>query len=410
MINNLTKEQQEELDEILVALCESLDITQTQFDNLSRSYNAVGDYLKNDPQFERFNPIVTPQGSLRLGTIIQPINVDDDLDVDLVFRLSEKNPTWTQKDLKDKVGTRLKDSNRYSPMVKEEEGRRCWTLLYRDNSDNPKEKYHMDILPSVADKDYANKLTKLYAESFSEKSIDQISIRITDNKSEDYNTSKDIKDWLKSNPDGYALWFANRCKSDESIKMRAEDVVPIGKYNKEKTTLQRIVQILKRHRDIMFSEDTDNKPISIIITTLAAKAYHGEKDLLVGLTNVVTNLGKGITKDQYGIYWVANPVNPEENFADKWETHPKRKANFFKWLDAVKQDLINISDGSVKQIILKRLQRSFGKDTITHVATILAERRQAKIAVGAALLTNTGTVAAGPIGKTINTSNTFYGD
>ena len=160
-------------------------------------------------------------------------------------------------------------------MVKEEEGRRCWTLLYRDNSDNPKEKYHMDILPSVADKDYANKLTKLYAESFSEKSIDQISIRITDNKSEDYKTSKDIKNWLKSNPDGYALWFANRCKSDESIKMRTEDVVPIGKYNKEKTTLQRIVQILKRHRDIMFSEDTDNKPISIIITTLAAKAYHG---------------------------------------------------------------------------------------------------------------------------------------
>ena len=410
MINNLTREQQKELNEILEALCESLDITQTQFDNLSRSYNAVGDYLKNDPQFEYYNPIVSPQGSLRLGTIIQPINVDDDLDVDLVFRLSEKNPIWTQKDLKDKVGARLKDSNRYSPMVKEEEGRRCWTLLYRDNSDNPKEKYHMDILPSVADKDYANKLTKLYAESFSEKSIDQISIRITDNNSEDYKTSTDINNWLKSNPDGYALWFANRCKSDDTIKMRAEDVVPIGKYNKEKTTLQRIVQILKRHRDMMFREDSDNKPISIIITTLAAKAYHGEKELLVGLTNVVTDLEKGITKGQDGIYWVANPVNPEENFADKWEAHPKRKANFFKWLVAVKQDLNNILDGSVKQIILKRLQRSFGKDTITRVATILAERRQAKITSGTALLTNTGTVAAGTIGKTINTSNTFYGD
>lgn len=42
--------------------------------------------------------------------------------------------------------------------------------------------------------------------------------------------------------------------------------------------LQRIVQILKRHRDIMFNGDED-KPISIIITTLASRAYRGETNL-----------------------------------------------------------------------------------------------------------------------------------
>ena len=46
-----------------------------------------------------------------------------------------------------------------------------------------------------------------------------------------------------------------------------------------KTPLQQGIQILKRHRDIMFVEDPDDKPISIIITTLAAHAYNNESYL-----------------------------------------------------------------------------------------------------------------------------------
>lgn len=99
MGRNLSEEQKEEFKDILETLGESLDITQTQYDNLTKSYKAVGEFLQNDPVFEPYKPIVTPQGSLRLGTIIQPINPDDDLDVDLVYRLTEKNPKWTQKDL-----------------------------------------------------------------------------------------------------------------------------------------------------------------------------------------------------------------------------------------------------------------------------------------------------------------------
>lgn len=113
----LSKEQKEEFKDILETLGESLDVTQTQYDNLIKSYKAVGEFLQNDSAFELYKPIVTPQGSLKLGTIIQPINPDDDLDVDLVYRLTEKDPRWTQKDLKEKVGARLKGSDRYAPMI-----------------------------------------------------------------------------------------------------------------------------------------------------------------------------------------------------------------------------------------------------------------------------------------------------
>ena len=54
---------------------------------------------------------------------------EDDIDVDLVFRLNDKNSMWTPKTLKDKVGTRLKNSQRYKDML-DEEGRRCWTCTF----------------------------------------------------------------------------------------------------------------------------------------------------------------------------------------------------------------------------------------------------------------------------------------
>ena len=406
----LSKEQKEEFKDILETLGESLDITQTQFENLARSYKAVGDFLQNDPVFEPYKPIVSPQGSLRLGTIIQPINPDDDLDVDLVFRLSEKDPSWTQKHLKDKVGARLKGSDRYAPMLEKKEGRRCWTLLYRDNSDNPKEKYHMDILPSVADSKYAERMTRLFSENFSEGTVDQISIRITDKEAVNYAISTRKEEWLKSNPDGYALWFASRCKADESVKLLAEAIVPIEKYNKDKTVLQRIVQILKRHRDMMFRNDREDKPISIIITTLAARAYKGENDLLDGLVNVVDNLERSITKGNNGEDVVSNPVNPEENFADKWPTHPKRRENFYKWLAAVKKDVHEILDGVNKIQIQDTMSRVFGKEITTKASSLLVERRKKKLAAGTALLTSAGKVAANTVGKIVNTANTFCGD
>ncbi|SNU05350.1 hypothetical protein SAMN06298211_11333 [Prevotellaceae bacterium MN60] len=406
----LSKEQKEEFKDILETLGESLDITQTQYDNLTRSYKAVGEFLQNDPVFEPYKPIVSPQGSLRLGTIIQPINPNDDLDVDLVYRLSEKNPMWTQKDIKDKVGARLKESNRYAPMIDKKEGRRCWTLLYRDNSDNPKEKYHMDILPSVADSKYVERMTRLFSENFSAQTVDQISIRITDKEANDYAISTHKEDWLKSNPDGYALWFAYRCKADETVKLRAEAVVPVEKYNREKTVLQRIVQILKRHRDIMFYNDTEDKPISIIITTLAARAYNGEQNLFEGLLNVVDNLERNITKNERGEDVVSNPVNPEENFADKWPAHPKRRENFYKWLAAVKKDVHEILNGANRIQIQTIMGRVFGKDMIEKASSLLVERRKSKLTTGAALLTSAGKVAASTVGKVINTANTFYGE
>lgn len=407
MISTFTVEKRKELNNLFQQIAEGLDITETQFNNLVRSYNAVGKYLEEDNSFKAYRPVVTPQGSLRLGTIIQPITEDGDIDVDLVYRLNGKSHIWTQKDIKQLVSKRLKEHGTYSGMLDKEEGRRCWTLLYRQDSDNAKERYHMDILPSVSDSEFNRRYESIRIREFSPQTIDQIAIRITDNQDPDYGRSTDITEWLKSNPDGYALWFAHRCKSmTEKRENLFEAVMPIGKYVKEKTILQRIVQILKRHRDIMFKDDKD-KPISIIITTLAARAYNGESSLLEGLYNVVGSMESHIKRNPNGDFVISNPVNPEENFADKWPTHPKRKENFFKWLRQVKSDMDNIINARGLQL-RENVGSAFGEEFSKKMFNSMADQHK-QSAINAGIKVGT-TGVLGSVGKTLNAKNTFFGE
>ena len=39
-----------------------------------------------------------------------------------------------------------------------------------------------------------------------------------------------------------------------------------------------------------------------------------------------------------GVYWIENPTDRSENFADRWETHPERREAFFSWLEAARKD------------------------------------------------------------------------
>ena len=132
----------------------------------------------------------------------------------------------------------------------------------------------------------------------------------------------------------------------------------------------------------------------------------------VGCLNItsVGILEKSITKNVRGEDVVSNPVNPEENFADKWPKHPKRRENFYKWLAAVKKDVHEILDGANKIQIQDTMSRVFGKEMITKASSLLVERRKSKLAAGATLLTSSGKVVASTIGKVVNTANTFYGE
>lgn len=75
MIETLSFEKKRELNKLFLSVAENLDITETQFNNLTRSYNAVGKYLEDDPNFKDYHPVVTPQGSLRLGKLLSSLSL-----------------------------------------------------------------------------------------------------------------------------------------------------------------------------------------------------------------------------------------------------------------------------------------------------------------------------------------------
>ena len=115
-----------------------------------------------------------------------------------------------------------------------------------------------------------------------------------------------------------------------------------------------MIQILKRHRDIHVRQcESDDKPISIIITTLAGHAYNNEPDILTALQNIVADMPRYIQQNNE-VVWIPNPVNPLENFADKWAEHPQRKENFYKWLSEVQKDL----DAALEQPDIQRAAES----------------------------------------------------
>ncbi|OJW82290.1 MAG: nucleotidyltransferase [Bacteroidetes bacterium 46-16] len=408
MERKLTKEQREQFSDILEELGKTLDITEAQFDAAVRSYQAVGAWLsKEDSLLSPYQPLIRPQGSFLLGTMIRPINENDDLDIDLVCQLTGKDSTWTQKELKQIVGNRIKEHEQYKKMLLSPDGRRCWTLMYAEDSN-----YHLDILPALISQGYYT-LEKSFS-AVDSSDYDSLAIRITDKLRLDYDTSINPNEWLLCNPFGFGRWFFQRASLDlmKSFSL-TEAVKPVPKYQLNKLPLQRAVQILKRHRDMMFNGD-QHKPISIIITTLAARIYSKETDVISALVNVVGELDTTIEErydERLGRYvkWIPNPVNPLENFADKWAEYPEKERNFYMWVKQLRHDIYNILgqiDNGV-HYIREAMQTPFGRSEVIKAFSNYAEHTRELRESGKQFITpKTGIVnSAGTLIKNHN----FYG-
>ena len=268
--------EKEKINQMYEEIADELNISDTVFDSADKSYKALGEYLDN--HLKDYKIVIFPQGSMNLGTLIKPINKDDDYDLDAVCKVY--HDFESPEELKNLIGDVLKKSDRYSKLLVKEEGKRCWTLKYSEDAN-----FHMDILPSMPNKGVNNN-----------------SIIIT-HKEDDKYTFK------VSNPEDYAVWFdklqekeRNVIREREKGKFSAE-VEDLRKF-KVRTTLQKTIQILKRHRDIKYSnmseEEKENKPISIIITTLVGYIYTGEETILDLICKFVNNFQKYIEEDENG--------------------------------------------------------------------------------------------------------------
>ena len=326
-------------------LAKDIDIPPRKYEDAVDRYQDVGKWLEGGiyPGAYSDGVDISPQGSFRLGTVTRPVRsgMDSDYDIDLVCEIPLRKDQTDPLSVKKMVGDRLKENESYRKML-EEEGKRCWTLAY---SEEDYIGFHLDVLPAVPD-------PQMDCDT---------AIAITNKRDSSYA-------WSASDPKGYARWFDERNRAAfDSIaaeqKRLVQQSAPMVYARVEdvpdrlvRTSLQRAIQIMKRHRDI-YCADPKYAPISIIITTLAACFYQGEPNLYSALKNIVDRLTaykvlfdhpasgfSGLIKRTTDGGWhISNPVNPDENFADRWHEDDHARARmFFSWLVSLRRDLIDI--------------------------------------------------------------------
>lgn len=335
-----------EVSEILKNISDEISITAPMKKVVEDSYNAVGTYLGNNLKKDIH---IFAQGSMALGTVIKPISDADEYDIDLVCLIKD-GVNMTAAEIKNSIGNSLKESQRYYKQL-QPEGKRCWTLDYTN--------FHMDILPAVP------KEQNFDIECHS-------NIRLTHRIS---NCSYEDR---YSDPLEYQRWFKrSMLKGFQGVSVsesRQAEIDGIPDDNMQ-SNLQSIIKLLKRHRDVFFeNNNTEYKPISIIVTTLAAQGYKRCETLYDELMTVLQFIGSRIIEKPY---IVENPIDSSENFAEKWNEDECYKNVFDEWTDSLISDFSQI-ETSIEGLdeVSTKLATMFGDAPVKRAIASFAENKR----------------------------------
>lgn len=339
---------------LLQLLVDALDIPPSYYAKARQRYDALSEWLhRPESKVAVHDPAVYPQGSFRLGTVIRPLLAGEEYDLDIVTQLLLTKDRISQAELKALVGGEFKSyAAAHAMNAPVREKKRCWRLEYADDVS-----FHMDILPAIPE-DPASRLVLVQLGVVPEHA--RLAVAITDRRHPRFHEIH--PGWPPSNPAGFALWFEARMRVaaqpriTELLGARAyasAEQIPTFEW---KTPLQRSIQILKRHRDVMFKDAHDVRPISMIITSLSARGYQGEMDLYTALSNILDRMPMYVRPVAPR---VANPVNPAEDFADKWAHDARLERNFWLWHERATADVANLFSAESATVLAERLNARF---------------------------------------------------
>uniref|UniRef100_Q07NQ2 Nucleotidyltransferase n=1 Tax=Rhodopseudomonas palustris (strain BisA53) TaxID=316055 RepID=Q07NQ2_RHOP5 len=373
----------------LETVCESLELSQTQFDLAKQRYEGVGNYLARSEHPLLHNVAIYLQGSTALRTTVKPIGINEH-DVDLVSHVPDQDTEVSPSALKKAIGDCLRANGNYAPLL--EEMSRCWRLVYAGE-------FHMDITPSIKNPTCPN--------------------------GGELVPDKVVKAWKASNPKGYRELFKERAKLTPIIRVRAFDeaakasIEPYPKAGGFKGILRRIVQIAKRHRDVMFRDAPEDAPLSVIITTLASRSYahcacNFEYDNeLEFLLDVVRRMPDTIERNVSGgsLSWaIWNETTAGENFAEKWNHKPERALAFFDWHSRFVADMESLEAVIGLDRMGGKLRSLFGEHPAKAAIALLTEEVASARSNGALkVIPKVGLGTAAVATATPVRSNTFFG-
>jgi hypothetical protein len=316
---------------------------------------------------------VYPQGSAAIGTTVHPwLRAQFDLD----FVLEVAFFPGTPMELYELLLKRLGEHGTYAKMI--EPKRRCVRILYEDG-------FHADVLACRT----------------AHSAVAPGSVEVPDRETPTI--------WRDSNPRGFADWFTGRSRMAAEARFLARAMpLPSDWAADAKTVLQRIVQLAKRQRDMVFGE-AEAAPRSIVLTTLQATVYRGQLSVYEALVEALDDIVARIEQARPRRLIVLNPMNEGEDFSERWDD-PEHYAAATEWISRFRERVHALGHIEGLEALTRALGVLFGEDVskrATHryqKALAAAQRTNQVRAAGPTIVTGTGA------GRTIPRNNNHGAD
>jgi hypothetical protein len=361
------------LDELLLEICEEFQISEARYDRAVDRYKSLNKLFEGiGSPFRQFRPDIYPQGSMALGTTVQPIKGPHDLD----FVLELSNYLRGPMHLITELHEFLRMHGVYGPMTRLKN--RCVRIEYADD-------FYMDVLPACRNATAVGTCIKV--------------------------PDCALQGWSDSNPRGYIKWFKEQSgkRFVERLLEKAEPI-PDQQAVAEKDTLQLVVQLFKRWRDRWYAAvDPRLAPISIVLTTLAADTYQGEQSVSKAITSMLGEIVRLIDVSRRAgesHLHLCNPSNTAEDLTERWDSNPLGYSAFERGIRDFQQQWMLVTRGGNVNAPLESL---FG-DTVTTVLRKGTQKIQGSRLAGALGVTSAGLITSSAEAAMRVRPNTFYGE
>ncbi len=214
--------------------------------------------------------------------------------------------------------------------------------------------------------------------------------------------------WKPSNPEGYRRWFDHQCLvALQKSAAAAAEPIPENLTAEQKAVLQKTVQLMKRHRDCVFSAD-DDAPRSVVLTTLAAMHYDGSANVAEALQAILAGIGAQAVAAAPGRIVVLNPTNPDEEFSEAWTA--ATYVEFVSFVRSFHGKLIAASNAQGLDSVATALAEMFGETLVTRVIKAHMHELSAARTSNDLRVINGGLAIAPLGGGVVVPRNIFYGD
>lgn len=366
----------------------------SQVEALDRSYESIGNFLTDSPEFGDLVIQVYGQGSRQIGTLVRPLHLREqgfDVDAVLLLKRNAHGVYVGASGARQLINDLYVVLGRYAKThdLKIERWDRCVTLIYSDG-------VRVDVAPVIEDP-----IVSIHG--------GETHSRIPD---------RQLMRFAPTNPRGVVRGFNDaatvRAVLTNMIRegftadaaLRAE-VVPLPDVQEVSQRLLCIfVQLMKVHRNIQFGAPQagleDLSPSSTFITSLMASAYaqlapvphDTELDLLL---DIIDAMLRGFRREVLGNgreHWsLPNPWAPGDDLASSMDSPQKQQA-FLAWHARFRQEigeLLDSLEARVGEDNIKRLVESaFGSraaQAVRDASAPTAATRQAgrRVLVGTAI-------------------------